>query len=119
MDFKELMENIKKENGEVPRPLELLGQLDEGQVMQFVGQRQAAMSGTSIPPKYKALIALSTGIALDSPTCILNNAKQAKKAGATTEEIIEAFAIAKFAKSATAMASSVPAFEWLMENNNN
>ena len=27
MDFKELMENVKKENGEVPRPLELLGQL--------------------------------------------------------------------------------------------
>lgn len=51
MDFKELMENIKKENGEVPRPLELLGQLDEGQVMQFVGQRQAAMSGTSIHPQ--------------------------------------------------------------------
>lgn len=37
MDFKELMENIKKENGEVPRPLELLGQLHEGQVMQLLG----------------------------------------------------------------------------------
>lgn len=116
MDFKELMENIKKENGEIPKPLELLGQLDENQVMQFVGQRQTAMSGTAIPPKYKALIALSAGIALDSPACILNNAKQAKKAGASTEEIIEAFAIAKFAKSATAMASSMPAFEWLINN---
>ena len=116
MNFKELMENIKKENGEVPRPLELLGQLDEGQVMQFVAQRQASMSGTTIPPKYKALIALSVGIALDSPTCILNNTKQAKKAGAKTEEIVEAFAIAKFAKSATAMSSSMPAFEWLVNN---
>jgi len=116
MDFKELMEAIKKENGEVPRPLELLGQLDEGQVMQFVGQRQAAMSGTFIPPKYKALIALSVGIALDSSTCILNNAKQAKKAGATTDEIMEAFAIARFARSAPAMASAMQAMEWLIEN---
>lgn len=32
MDFKELMESIKKENGDLPRPLELLGQLDEGLV---------------------------------------------------------------------------------------
>ena len=114
MDFKELMENMKKENGEVPRPLELLGQLDEGQVMQFAGQRQAAMSGANIPPKYKALIALSVGVALDSQACILNNAKQVKKAGATTEEILEAFAIARFARSAPAMASAMPTFEWLL-----
>jgi AhpD family alkylhydroperoxidase len=116
MDFKELMENIKKEHGEVPRPLELLGKLDEGQVMQFVAQRQAAMSGATMPPKYKALIALAVGVALDSPACILNNTKQAKKSGAKTEEIVEAFAIAKFAKSATAMSSSMPAFEWLVNN---
>ena len=116
MNFNELMENIKKENGEVPRPLELLGQLDEGQVMRLVSERQSAFSGAAIPQKYKALIAMSVGIALDSPTCILNNAKHAKKAGATTEEIIEAFAVARFAKSATAMASSMPAFEWLVNN---
>lgn len=116
MDFKELMEKMKKENGEVPRPLELLGQLDEGQAMRFVSDRQAAMSGTAIPAKYKALIALAVGIALDSPACVLNNTKQAKKAGATTEEIVEAFIVAKFAKSASAMASSMPAFEWLVNN---
>lgn len=117
MTFKELMENIKKENGEVPRPLELLGQLDEGQVMQFVSERQAALSGAVIPPKYKALITLSVGVALDSQACILNNAKQAKKTGATTEEILEAFSIARFARSAPAMASAIPAFEWLLSNN--
>ncbi len=115
MDFKELMENMRKENGEVPRPLELLGQLDEGQVMRFVAERQGAMNGTAIPVKYKALIALSVGVALDSPACILNNAKQAKKAGATTEEILEAFAIARFARSAPALASALPTFEWLLQ----
>jgi hypothetical protein len=39
-----------------------------------------------------------------------------KKAGAATEEIVEALMIAKFAKSATAMASSIPALEWLVNN---
>lgn len=29
MDFNELMENIRKENGEIPKPIELLAQLDE------------------------------------------------------------------------------------------
>ncbi len=116
MNFNELMENIKKENGEVPRPIELLGQLDEGQVMRLVSERQSAFSGEAIPQKYKALIAMSVGIALDSPTCILNNVKHAKKAGASTEEIIEAFAVSRFAKSASAMASSMLAFEWLANN---
>jgi len=116
MNFTELMENIKKENGEVPRPLELLGQLDEGQVMQFVSEKQSAFTGAAIPQKYKALIGMSVGIALDSPACVLNNAKQAKKAGASTEEIIEAFAVARFAKSASAMACSLPTFEWLVNN---
>ena len=117
MNFNEFMENIKKENGEVPRPLELLGQLDEGHVMRFVSERRSAFSGAAIPQKYKALIAMSAGIALDSPACILNNAKQAKKAGVSTDEINEAFAVARFAKSASAMASSMPAFEWLANNN--
>ena len=116
MNFTELMENIKKENGEVPRPLELLGQLNEGQVMQFVSEKQSAFTGAAIPQKYKALIGMSVGIALDSPACVLNNAKQAKKAGASTEEIIEAFAVARFAKSASAMACSLPTFEWLVNN---
>ncbi len=116
MDFKALMENIKKEEGELPRPLELLGQLDEGQVLRFVSERQSAFSGAAIPPKYKALIAMSVGVALDAPACILNNAKQAKKAGASTDEIIEAFAVARFAKSASAMGSSMPALEWLANN---
>lgn len=116
MNFAELMENIKKENGEVPRPLELMGQLDEGQVMQFVSEKKAAFSGAAIPPKYKSLIGMAVGIALDSPACVLNNAKQAKKAGAGAEEIVEAMAVVRFAKSASAMACSIPALEWLANN---
>jgi AhpD family alkylhydroperoxidase len=116
MDFKELMENMKKENGEIPRPLELLGQLDESLVVNHVTDKKFAYSKETIPQKYKALIALAVGIALDSQPCILNNTKAAKKAGASTQEIMETFAVAKFSKAATALSSSLPALEWLINN---
>jgi AhpD family alkylhydroperoxidase len=116
MDVKEMLENIKKESGEVPRPIELLAQLDESLVANHMADKKFAYSKEAIPLKYKALIALSVGIALDSQSCILNNVKAAKKAGATVQEIMEAFAVAKFSKAATALSSSLPALEWLAEN---
>lgn len=116
MDFKELMENIKKENGEVPKPIELLAQLDESLVINHMADKKFAYSKPAIPQKYKVLIALSAAIALDSQPCILNNTKAAKKAGASVEEIMEAFAVAKFSKAATTLSSSFPALEWLVND---
>lgn len=116
MEFKELMENIRKESGEVPKPIELLGQLDESLVINHMADKKFAYSKEAIPQKYKALIAISAAIALDSPPCILNNVKAAKKAGATVQEIMEAFAVAKFTKAATSLSSSLPAMEWLVNN---
>ena len=116
MEFKDVMENMKKENGEIPRPIELLGQLDESLVLNHAGDKQFVFTKSALPQKVKALIAVAVGIALDSPACILNNVKGAKKAGATTEEIMEAFAIAKFSKGASAISSSLPAMEWLVSN---
>ncbi|HEY8891383.1 MAG TPA: carboxymuconolactone decarboxylase family protein [Clostridium sp.] len=116
MDYKTIMENIKKENGEVPKPIQVLGALDESIVINHMMDKKFVMSKEAIPQKYKALMLLSATIALDSQTCIMNNTKMAKKSGATVEEIMEVFSIAKFAKAATALSSSTPAFEWLLEN---
>lgn len=116
MDYKTIMENIKMENGEVPKPIQALGNLDESLVVNHIMDKKFIMSKEAIPGKYKALILLSAAIALDSQACILNNTKLAKKNGATVEEIMEVFAIAKFAKSATTLSNSAPAFEWLLEN---
>jgi AhpD family alkylhydroperoxidase len=116
MDFKTLKENMKKNNEEMPKPMELLGDLKEEIAMRHLEEKKFVYSGTNIPPKYKALIALAVGIAMDSQSCILNNTKAAKKAGASTDEIMETFAIAKFSKGASAISSSFPALEWLSNN---
>ncbi len=116
MDFNQIMENIKKEHGEIPKPLEMLGKLDESMVVNHISDRQFAYSKEAVPQKYKILIALSAVIALGSEPCILNYAKAAKKAGASTQEIMETFAVAKFSKMGTVLSSSSPALEWLANN---
>ena len=116
MEWKNMLENIEKENGEVPKPLQLLGELDESLAIHHVNDKKFIYSKEALPPKYKALIALATAIAIDSQACILNNTKAAKKAGASVAEIMEVFAIAKFSKAASALSSSVPALEWLANN---
>ena len=116
MDFNQQMENLKKESGEIPKPLELLGKLDESMVINHISDKKFVYSKETVPPKYKALLALSAVIALDSQACILNNTKAARKAGASVQEIMETFAIAKFSKAATTLSSSLPAMEWLVNN---
>lgn len=116
MDFKEMMENFKKENGEIPKPLELLGQLDESLVVNHLTDMKFAYSKEALPQKYKVLIALSAAIALGSQPCILTYSMRARKAGASIHEIMEAFAVAKFTKAGTTLSSSLPALEWLVDN---
>lgn len=62
------------------------------------------------------MIALSAAIALNSERCITSYTKAAKRAGATNEEIIETFAVARHAKGTSALSSFVPALEWLKNN---
>ena len=116
MDYKTIMENIKNENGEVPKPIQVLGDLDESLVVNHISDKQFVMSKEAIPAKYKSLILLASAIALDSQACIMNNTKAAKKSGASVEEIMTVFALAKFAKAATTISNSAPAFEWLINN---
>ena len=113
MDFKTWKENMVKSGMEVPKPMELLAQLDEAQFVAHVGAKTAAYGGAALAPKYKSLVAVAVGIALDSPDCIMNNIKAAKAAGATKQEIMEAFAVAKFSKGATVHSASMNALDWL------
>ena len=116
MDFQTIMENIKKEMGEVPKPLKLLGELNPDLVVEHITAKKKLMTKEGLPAKYKSLILLAAAFALDSQACILNNLKEARKNGATHEEIAEVYSLARFAKSSTTVSNFAPALEWLFEN---
>jgi AhpD family alkylhydroperoxidase len=113
MTIKERFEAMKKSGAEIQRPLELFGELDEKSTNAHLDSKNAAFAEGALPLKYKALAAMAAAVALDSPSCIANNMKMAKKAGASRAEIMETIAVAKFAKSATVLSNSAMALEWL------
>lgn len=116
MNYAEWKANMEKMNVPVQKPLDMLARLDVERVLNHAAEKKAAYAGEALPQKYKSLVAIAVGVALDSSACIMNNVKAAKAAGATTAEITEAFAVAKFSKGASALSASAAAFEWLVEN---
>ncbi len=114
--IEQIMVQIKNEMGEVPRPLELLSELDPRAFQEQINNKKMIYSQETINPKYKAFIALGVGVALGSSNCILNNTKAAIKAGASKAEVMEALSVAKFSTSASTLSSSLSALEWLKEH---
>ncbi|MGB9686482.1 MAG: carboxymuconolactone decarboxylase family protein [Rectinema subterraneum] len=114
MKIEERFEKMKAGGNEVQRPMELFGLMDEDSTHHHLDWKQKTFANGALPAKYKALLALAAAVALDSSTCTVNNTKLAKKLGATKAEIMEAIAVAKFAKSATVLSNSAPALEWLL-----
>jgi len=116
MNKEEILEVLKKENGIVPKPLEYLSELDMNVLQGHLQAKKNAYAGDNLDMKTKSLIALAVGIALDSQGCIMNNVKTAKKNGATTAEIMEAYSVAKFSKSSSSISGFQNAMEWLLAN---
>lgn len=116
MEKEKIFDQIKKEMGEVPKPLENLASLDMNILIGHLEAKKNAYAGEHLDKKTKALIALAVGIALDSQGCIMNNVKSAKKNGASTAEIMEAYSVAKFSKSSSSISGFAAAMEWLLAN---
>lgn len=116
MEKNQILEIIKKEMGEVPRPLENLASLDMNVLIGHLEAKKNAYAGENLDKKTKSLIALAVGIALDSQGCIMNNVKAAKKNGATKAEIMETYSVAKFSKSSSSISGFAAAMEWLLAN---
>ena len=114
MTIQERFETLKKSGAEVPRPLELFAELDEKSALAHLDSKAATFAAGAVPSKYKYLMALAAAVALDSPSCAMNNTKLARKSGASKAEIMETIAVAKFSKSATALSTAAQALEWLV-----
>lgn len=116
MEKENLLKMMKTEMGEIPKPLELLAELDTNVLIGHLEGKKNAYLGNQLDKKTKTLIALAVGIALDSQGCIMHNIKAAKKNGASTAEIMEAYSVAKFSKSSTSISGFANAMEWLIKN---
>ncbi len=80
---KENLARIKKMNGIVPEVMKAFWAFDK-----------AAVAAGAIPVKYKELIAVAVALTTQCPYCIDIHSGNARKAGATDAEIVEAAMVA-------------------------
>ncbi len=89
------MANMKK--------LEQVGKAAPDAMQAFQAFDKAALADGAIPKKYKELIALAVALTTQCPYCLEIHAKQAKEAGATTEELAETTFVAAALRAGAAL----------------
>lgn len=116
MTIEQLLGAMAAELGKKPETMELLAQLNENAVFEHAANKNFAMSGPQIPPKYKLLMSIAISAALGAEHCISTYTQVAKQKGITKEEIVEALLLARFVKGTTVMSASTEAMRLLVEN---
>jgi AhpD family alkylhydroperoxidase len=97
-------------------PIERLAALSPAAAKTFMDHRAAVMDNPdfqALPAKVKWLVGIGVAAALQSNTCTLMWVKQARKAGVTTAEIVEAIVVSRLMKSATVNDTAADALAWL------
>jgi len=116
MNIDELLEMMSKEFGGTPETMDLLSQIDDKVVFEHAANKNFAMGGDKIPPKYKILINLAVGAALDNENCVNTYTQIALNKGITKEEILETLLVTRFAKGTSVFSTATPALRKMLEN---
>src|SRR5690242_4719586 len=100
MYSKENLTKIKKMNELAPKVMEAFWAFDK-----------AAVAEGAIPMKYKELIAVAVAVTTQCPYCIDIHSNNARKAGATEAEIVEATMVAASLRAGAAVTHATHALD--------
>ncbi len=112
----QMLKLMAEELGETPVTMESLAKLNEKVVYEHAANKQFAMSGDKIPPKYKLLMSLAISAALGVENCIDTYTKVALRKGISSEEILEAIVLARFVKGTTVISTSTNAMKMVVDS---
>ncbi len=115
MTIEELLEKMSGELGQKPETMELLSKIDEKTVFEHAANKNFAMGGELIPPKYKLLISIAVGAAMGSEKCTETYTQIALNKGITKEEILEALLVTRFIKATSVYSTATPALKKMLE----
>ena len=114
--MEQMLKMMAEELGETPLTMKNLAKLNEKIVREHAANKQFAMSGDKIPPKYKLLMSLSISAALGVENCIDTYTKVALRNGISSEEILEAIVLARFVKGTTVISTSTNAMQLVIDH---
>ncbi|MDZ7801221.1 MAG: carboxymuconolactone decarboxylase family protein [Trueperaceae bacterium] len=99
-------------------PMDILRTASPEGARTYMDHRAATLENPALqalPLTQKLLIGIGVAAALQSSTCTLMWTKQARKAGVSDAEIIEAILVARLMKMATVQDTAADALAWLSD----
>jgi len=107
-----------KSIGSGPNPMEILKAISPEGARSYMEHRAAIMENpalSALPTTTKLLVGIGVASALQSERCTLMWTKQARAAGISDGEIVEAILTARLMKAATVNDAAAEALAWLQE----
>jgi len=100
----------------VATPMDVLRAISPEGAKTYMDHRAATMENPqlqALPTRVKLLVGIGVAAALQSNTCTLMWTKQARAAGVTDAEIVEAIMVSRLMKMATVNDTAADALAWL------
>jgi len=119
MTIEQLLKAMAQELGEESETMRLLSQLNEKAVFEHAANKNFAMAGEKIPPRYKLLMSIAISAALGVEKCIDTYTQVALRKGISDDEIVEAILLARFVKGTTTVSTSTSAFKMMIDHKKN
>ncbi len=105
----EILDKIMAEHGTLPLPIRMMSKRP-GTVEKFMAYSKHILEVGSLDKREKALIAIAAAVALRADHCIQVKVEEAKKAGISEDEIIQAVLIVGLLVGNTAIHTAQEAF---------
>lgn len=112
----QVLAGMAAEMGETPEVMELLSKIKSAMVMEQARSKRFANEDSSIPDKYRQLIAIAAVAGSGTPSCLKMQIGQALRAGIIPIEIVDALVAARFALASTVFSNSKEGLRILVES---
>jgi len=102
----QVLAKMTAEMGKTPEVMELLSKIKPAMVVEQARGKRFANEDSSIPDKYRQLIAIAAVAGSGTPSCLTTQIGQALRSGITPIEIVDALVAARFALASTVFSNS-------------
>ena len=112
----QVLAKMAQEMGKTPEVMELLSKIKPAMVVEQARGKHFANEDSSIPDKYRQLIAIAAVAGSGTPSCLKTQIGQALRSGITPIEIVDALVAARFALASTVFSNSKEGLRILVDS---
>ncbi|MBK5210962.1 MAG: carboxymuconolactone decarboxylase family protein [Coriobacteriia bacterium] len=112
----QVLAKMAQEMGGTPETMALLSKIKPSMVVEQARSKRFASEGSSIPDKYRQLIAIAAVAGSGTPSCLKVQIEQALRQGIEPIEIVDALVAARFALASTVFSNSLDGLRILVDS---